>query len=87
MSDLETLARFSIVDLIRRTGDVKNAAIRAPVAITERGKPRFVLMTVEDYSRLRTTQNPHRHYDVTETPEFIIDLFGDQLGLNDENQQ
>jgi hypothetical protein len=71
---------------VRSTEDVKRAAMRAPIAITEHSKARFVLMTAEDYSRLRGIENPHRHFHVSETPDFIIDLFGDQLGLKDGDQ-
>lgn len=31
---------------------MKHAATRAPVGLTERNRPRFVLMAVEDYEKL-----------------------------------
>jgi prevent-host-death family protein len=83
MSDHSSLARFSTVDLVRSTDDVKRAALREPVGITEHSKTKFVLMTVEDYNRLRGAGNPHRHFHAEETPDFIVDLFGDELGLTD----
>lgn len=82
MSDLNRLSTFTTVDLVRSTDEVKRAAIREPVAITEHSKPRFVLMTTEDYARLRGEANPHRHVRADETPAFILELFGSQLGLN-----
>ena len=44
--------------LSQAPGEAKRAALDGPVFITERGSPRFVLLTVEDYERLagrRTT--------------------------------
>jgi prevent-host-death family protein len=44
--------------LSQAPGEAKRAARDGPVFITERGRPRFVLLTVEDYERLvrrRTT--------------------------------
>jgi prevent-host-death family protein len=87
MSDIASLTSFSTVDLVRSTDDVKRAAMRAPIAITEHSKAKFVLMTADDYSRLRGTENPHRHYHVSETTDFIVDLFGDQLGLTERDDR
>ena len=36
----------------RRSGDIIADALREPVTITQRKKPRLVLMSVEDYRRL-----------------------------------
>ena len=54
--------RFPAADLARRTGDVFDAASRAPVTITRHRKPRFVLMSVERYEALTgggATQQAH----------------------------
>lgn len=82
MFDLSRLSTFATVDLVRSTDEVKRAAIREPVVITEHSKPRFVLMTTEDYVRLRGAANPHRHIRANETPDFILELFGSQFGPN-----
>jgi hypothetical protein len=79
MSDSAPLARFSTVDLVKKLDAVKAAALREPVAVTEHRKPKFVLMTVEDYERLRGAGNPHRAFRAVETPEFILDVFKDDL--------
>ncbi len=47
MSDIQN---FPAADLARKTGDILDAASRAPVAITKHRKPRFVLMSLERYS-------------------------------------
>lgn len=42
---------FSTVDFNKRVGEVIEAALKEPVFITRRKKPKFVLMTIEDYER------------------------------------
>ena len=53
--------------------------MREPVAVTERHKPRFVLMTVDDCERMRGAADPHRAFGAVETPAFSHDLFKDDL--------
>lgn len=47
------MQRFSARELNQDVGKVKRAAAVAPVSITDRGKPAFVMMTQEEYERLR----------------------------------
>ncbi|HMQ57770.1 MAG TPA: type II toxin-antitoxin system prevent-host-death family antitoxin [Rhizobiaceae bacterium] len=51
---------YSTSDLSRRSGDVIADALRHPVTITQRGKTRLVLMSVEDYRELRLRADPRR---------------------------
>lgn len=44
---------YSTSDLSRKSGDIIAEALRHPVTITQRNKPRLVLLSVEDYQRLR----------------------------------
>lgn len=46
------MTRYSTSDLSRKSGDIIAEALRRPVAITQRGKSRLVLMSIEDYRRL-----------------------------------
>lgn len=50
------MQRFSARDLNQDVGKVKRAAEIAPVSITDRGKPAFVMMTQEEYERLNAKQ-------------------------------
>jgi PHD/YefM family antitoxin component YafN of YafNO toxin-antitoxin module len=60
---------FSTVELLRDLKTVTHAAARAPVAITQHRKARFVLMAVEDFMQLRAKKSdPRRAYRVAETP-------------------
>jgi prevent-host-death family protein len=45
---------FTTSDLSRKSGDIIAEAMRQPVTITQRNKPRFVLLNVEDYERLKS---------------------------------
>jgi prevent-host-death family protein len=47
------MARYSTSDLSRKSGDIIAEALRKPVTITQRNKPRLVLLSIEDYRRLR----------------------------------
>ena len=44
---------YSTSDLSRRSGDIIAEALRHPVTITQRNKPRLVLLSIEDYDLLR----------------------------------
>lgn len=44
--------RFATSDLSRKSGEVIAAALRQPIMITQRNKPRLVLLSIEDYRRL-----------------------------------
>lgn len=60
---------FSTVDLLRDLKTVTHAAARAPVAITQHRKARFVLMAIEDFEHLRmVAADPRKAYRVEETP-------------------
>jgi prevent-host-death family protein len=43
---------YTTSDLSRKSGDIIAEALRHPVTITQRNKPRLVLLNIEDYDRL-----------------------------------
>jgi prevent-host-death family protein len=43
---------YSTSDLSRKSGDIIAEALRRPVTITQRNKPRLVLLNIEDYEKL-----------------------------------
>jgi hypothetical protein len=66
------MREFSTVELLRDLKTVTHAAAREPVAITQHRKQRFVLMTIEDFDRMRTgSPDPRRAYGAGETPEAL----------------
>jgi prevent-host-death family protein len=68
------VASFSTSDLSRKSGDIIAEALRHPVTITQRNKPRLVLMNVEDYEKLVRAADPRRAYRTEEAPDEIRDL-------------
>ena len=47
------MTEYSTSDLSRKSGDIIAEALRRPVTITQRNKPRLVLLSIEDYRRLK----------------------------------
>ena len=48
---------YTTSDLSRKSGDIIAEALRRPVTITQRSKPRLVLLNIEDYERLVRQSN------------------------------
>lgn len=66
------MRHFSTVELTQKIGDVTHAASSAPVAITQHRKPRFVLMSVEEYERMSRRADPRRAWVVEEVPDALL---------------
>ena len=58
------MTQYSTSDLSRKSGDIIAEALRRPVTITQRNKPRLVLLSIEDYRRLtaRAVHQPFRGF-------------------------
>ncbi|MGL5115252.1 MAG: type II toxin-antitoxin system prevent-host-death family antitoxin [Beijerinckiaceae bacterium] len=70
---------FTSVELVSAIDTVKTAAAREPVAITEHRKPKFVLMSYDDFERMRGTKDPNRAYYLNETPDAVLDILKDEF--------
>ncbi|WP_342153396.1 type II toxin-antitoxin system Phd/YefM family antitoxin [Methylorubrum sp. SB2] len=64
---------FTTADLNKQIGEVTDAAQRAPVVITRRSKPRFVLMSLEHYEALRRPEYPRRAFTIDTMPDEFRD--------------
>lgn len=60
---------FTLSDLNRRSGKVLNAALAGPVTLTRHGKPKLVVLSVEDYQALTYP----RAYTVANAPQHVHD--------------
>lgn len=70
---------YSTSDLSRKSGDIIAEALRHPVTITQRNKPRLVLLNIEDYQRL-TKQSDRRTAGTIETmPDELFAEFGNAV--------
>lgn len=70
---------FTTGDLNKQVGEVTDAAGKAPIVITRHSKPRYVMMSVEHYARIKASGDPRRVYGAGETPEPIAALFREEL--------
>lgn len=63
---MQQLPEFKAADLTRHTSELFDAAIRSPFAITKHRKPKFVLMSMDQYQQLarRATQQVHLIYEM-----------------------
>jgi prevent-host-death family protein len=60
-------------DLVRKFTHYSDVALNQPVVVTRNGKPRNVLISVEEYERLK--QRDQEAFLAAETPEeFLADL-------------
>ena len=66
------MTEYSTSDLSRRSGDIIAAALRRPVTITQRNKPRLVLLSIEDYRKLTTRADTRKSGTLETMPD---DLF------------
>jgi prevent-host-death family protein len=52
--------RYSTSDLSRKSGDIIARALQAPITITQRGKPRLIMMSIEEFNRLTKKRDEGR---------------------------
>jgi prevent-host-death family protein len=52
--------RYSTSDLSRKSGDIIARALQGPITITQRGKPRLIMMSVEEFNRLTKKRDEGR---------------------------
>ena len=60
----------SVQELQKRIGDVQTEASRDPVLITSHGKPRCVLLSVDEFVRLKSAAREPVPADVHRKPSF-----------------
>ena len=68
------MTQYSTSDLSRKSGDIIAEALRRPVTITQRNKPRLVLLSIEDYRRLTAKADTRKASRLETMPD---DLFED----------
>jgi prevent-host-death family protein len=63
---------YSTSDLSRKSGDIIADALRQPVMITQRNKPRLVLLSIEDYNRLTARADVRRVGTLDTMPDALF---------------
>lgn len=69
------MATFSTSDLSRRSGDIIAEALRRPVTIVQRNKPRLVLLSIEDYRSLLARAGTRTSGTVDAMPDALFEEF------------
>lgn len=65
---------FSALELQRNVGQVQEQALKEPVGITHHGRPRIVMMSMDEYRRLK--RRDKRSFAVEELPEELVARIG-----------
>ena len=66
---------YSTSDLSRKSGDIIAEAMRRPVTLTQRNKPRLVLLNIEDYNRLTMRVDPRKVHTIESMPDDVFEAF------------
>lgn len=72
---MRVLKEFTAQELQKRLGEVQDAALKAPIAITHRGRRRHVLMSIDEFERLEQAASS-RAYRLGELPADLADELG-----------
>lgn len=64
---------YSTSDFSRRSGDIIAEALRRPVTITQRSKPRLVILNIEDYERMRRQADTRTIGTLETMPDRLLD--------------
>ncbi|PVE49792.1 type II toxin-antitoxin system prevent-host-death family antitoxin [Rhizobium rhizogenes] len=66
---------YTTSDLSRKSGDIIAEALRHPVTITQRNKPRLVLLNIEDYECLMRRSDLRLVDTIDSMSEALLDEF------------
>ena len=74
------MTEYSTSDLSRKSGDIIAEALRRPVTITQRNKPRLVLLSIEDYRRLITRADTRKAGRLETMPDELFEDIIEAIG-------
>jgi len=69
------MTQYSTSDLSRKSGDIIAEALRRPVTITQRNKPRLVLLSIEDFRRLTARADTRKAGRLETMPDDLLREF------------
>jgi prevent-host-death family protein len=69
------MTTYSTSDLSRRSGDIVAEALRRPVTIVQRNKPRLVLLSIEDYRSLVARADARTSGTLDDMPDALFEEF------------
>ncbi|PIO97660.1 type II toxin-antitoxin system prevent-host-death family antitoxin [Pleomorphomonas carboxyditropha] len=68
-------ASYTTSDLSRKSGDIIAEALRRPVTITQRNKPRLVILNIEDYEKLLKRSDTRSVGTIETMPDDLLSEF------------
>jgi hypothetical protein len=75
------MRKYSSLDLQQRTGEIQAAALRNPVALTFHGRPRTIMLAVDEFCRLKDIAGEPVPSELRQaTPEVLGPLSEDVFG-------
>jgi prevent-host-death family protein len=63
---------YSTSDLSRKSGDIIAEALRRPVTITQRSKPRLVVMSIAEYRRIMAAADTRKSFTLDEISDELL---------------
>jgi prevent-host-death family protein len=66
---------YTTSDLSRKSGDIIAEALRRPVTITQRNKPRLVILNIEDYEKLLKRSDTRSVGTIETMPDDLLSEF------------
>jgi prevent-host-death family protein len=66
---------YTTSDLSRKSGDIIAEALRRPVTITQRNKPRLVILNIEDYEKLLKRSDTRSVGTIETMPDSLLSEF------------
>ncbi|KQV41659.1 type II toxin-antitoxin system prevent-host-death family antitoxin [Rhizobium sp. Root1204] len=82
-----TPGSYTTSDLSRKSGDIIAEALHHPVTITQRNKPRLVLLNIEDYDRLMRQSDARSAMTLATMPDELFDEFETAVGAYAESDE
>lgn len=81
------MTQYSTSDLSRKSGDIIAAALRRPVTITQRNKPRLVLLSIEDFRRLTAKADASKAGRLETMPDELFREFQEAVTAYEQDSE
>jgi prevent-host-death family protein len=81
------MAQYSTSDLSRKSGDIIAEALRRPVTITQRNKPRLALLSIEDYRRLTEKADARKAGRLETMPDGLFEDFKEAVTAYEDSDE
>lgn len=80
------MTEYSTSDLSRKSGDIIAEAMRRPVTITQRNKPRLVLLSIEDYRSLVSRADTRKAGQLETMPDDLFEGVKDAVAAYEQER-